>query len=245
MSLNNPHQTTPIEQILSQDISPEVPPTPPTPITPPTPPTPVSPTPPTPPTPTPTFEEEEEIIDEGIGEKKNPVITIFGKEYDRDSTIVMLTIIFIWGIIWKISGLWKTLKYDISFTIIFFLFAFYLLLSIKTSGKTSGGVVYELNILLTVEQMISILFGTVVLFVLFGKNLPVHKNCRPVIFKLTMSIIIILTTASLWVNVYTSGRMFRAIRKFKQGIYNVALTLFIIIALIFIKGSDCQEPNNE
>lgn len=186
-------------------------------------------------------EEEEEEEESEIGEKQNPIIAFAGQEYDRDSTIVGLLILFMWSLIWRSSGLSKALEHDTSFKFIYFIFAIYVLLNISTSGKTSGGVVYELNILLTVEQMISILFGTVVLFALFGKNLPVHENCRPVVFRLSMSIVVILTTASLWVNVWTSGRTFRAVRKFKQGVYNVALTLFIIIGLIFIKGNECAK----
>ncbi len=185
-----------------------------------------------------------EIEPEVIDEHQNPVLVILGKKYDIDSIAVGLLIICIWILIWKTSGLWKTLRYDISFTIIFFLFIFYNLTSIVTAGTASGSSVYELNILLTVEQMISILFGTIVLFALFGKNLPVHENCRPVVLKIVMSIVVVLTTASLWVSVWTSGRAFRTIRRFKQGIYNVALVLFIIVSLIFIKGNKCPDIKN-
>lgn len=187
--------------------------------------------------------EEEEEEEEDIGEKRNPILKFMGQEYDRDSAVVFGTIIVIWVLIWATSGLWKTLKYEPTFSGIFFLFIFYMLLQIHTSGTSSGGVVYELNILLTVEQMISILFGTIVVFTLFSHylrdKLNVHENCMKIIFKLSISTIIILTAASLWINVWTSGQAFRAVRKFKQGIYNVSLTLFIIIGLIIYKGADC------
>lgn len=190
-------------------------------------------------------EEDEEEEDE-IGSKQNPTIKFMGREYDRDTATVGFVIIFLWVLIWKYTGLYKTLmtekngQHDLLFTFIFLIFIVYVLLNIGTSGTSSGGVVYELNILLTVEQMISILFGTVVLFTLFGKNLPVHENCQPVVFKLMMSIVIILSISSLWVNVWTSGRTFRALRKFKQQIYNIALTLFITVGLIFVKGGQCK-----
>ena len=135
------------------------------------------------------------------------------------------------------------LKHDPLFRIIKLLFIAYLLVNWYTSGTSSGGVVYELNILLTVEQMISILFGTVVLFTIFSDKLNVHTSCKSVIFRLNMSIMVILTAASLWINVITTGQMFRAIRKFKQGIYNVALTFFIIVGMIYIKGNQCQLPD--
>lgn len=191
---------------------------------------------------TPVIVEEDEDEDEenGFGEKKNATWRFFGNEYDVDTTIVLLLTIVIWIIIWRTSGLYKTLRYDPIFIIIFLLFILYSIINIFTSGTTSGGVVHELNILLTVEQMISILFGTVVLFALFSDKIPLHRNCKAVVSKLTLSIIIILTTASLWVNVITSGRAFRAIRKFKQGVYNISLALFILIGIIFIKGKDCQ-----
>ena len=182
-------------------------------------------------------DEEEDVSQD----KLNPTISLFGVKYDRDSFVIGFLIIFIWAIVWITSGLRRTLFKDYSMTAIFFIFIIYILVNIFTSGKKSGSTIYELNILLTVEQMISILFGTVILFALFEKNLPVHQNCRSVIFKLNVSIIIVLTLASMWVNIFSSGRSFRFLRKFKQGIYNVALMLFIIIGLIFYKGNNCPK----
>jgi hypothetical protein len=184
--------------------------------------------------------EVEEDDKENIGEKQNPIVQIGKYKFDKDTIVIAFIIIFIWIFIWKISGLWKALKYDYTFTAIFFIFILYNILSITIAGTSSGGVVYELNILLTVEQMISILFGTMVMFFIFGDKLPVEPNCKNVITRLSVSIIIILTMASLWVNVWTTGRSFKAVRKFKQSIYNVALTLFIMIGLIIIKGG-CRE----
>lgn len=184
--------------------------------------------------------EDEDEDENGFGEKKNATWTLFGNEYDVDTTVVLLLTVVIWIIIWRSSGLYKTLRYDPIFIIIFLLFILYSIINIFTSGTSSGGVVHELNILLTVEQMISILFGTVVLFALFSEKIPLHQNCKAVVSRLTLSIIIILTTASLWVNVITTGRAFRAIRKFKQGVYNISLTLFILIGIIFMKGKDCE-----
>lgn len=182
--------------------------------------------------------------DETANIQKNdtmPMFFLFGERVDRDSAIVIYLIIFIWIAIWKTTQLYKILRYDKTFLIIFFMFILYMLININTSGTTSGGVIYELNILLTVEQMVSILFGTMVLFALFQDRLPVHENCRYIIQRIMIAIVIILGVASLWINVITSGKAFRAIRKFKQGIYNIALTLFIIVCLIFIKGSQCPK----
>jgi hypothetical protein len=189
------------------------------------------------------FEEEDDGIEfEEEDDQQNPAIEIFGNKYDRDTAIVVFIILFIWCVIWGVTGLWRTLiRRDFTFIFIFVIFCVYMLAMIASSGRTSGGVVYELNILLTVEQMISILFGTIVLFTLFGHNLPIHTNCKTVIFRLSLSIVIILTTASLWVNVWTSGRSFRALRKFKQGIYNVSLTLFILIGLIYLKAGNSTD----
>lgn len=188
------------------------------------------------PLPEPEVEEEESEI----GEKKNWTWTIGQREYDADTGIVMILIIGIWIAIWWGSGLYKTLSHSLLFIAVFWLFILYTFTNFLTSGTTSGGVVHELNILLTVEQMISILFGTIVLFTLFFERLPLHPNCSGIVFNLSISNLIILTMASMWVNVITSGRMFRAIRKFKQGIYNIALTLFILVAIIFVKGNKGQ-----
>lgn len=184
-------------------------------------------------------EEEEEIK-----EKHNPTIPffiLFGEHVDMDTAVIAYIVILMWIAIWYFTGLIKSVGKDILFTIIFVIFILYMMLNVKTSGTSSGGVVYELNILLTVEQMVSILLGTMVLFTLFADKLNVHQNCRIVIQKSLLSILIILTFCSLWVNVFTSGRAFRAVRKFKQGVYNVSLMLFVLVCLTFIRGNKFPE----
>lgn len=164
---------------------------------------------------------------------------MFDYDLDLDSISVSLIIVFMWLVVWYGSGLYKTLKYDWIFSLVFFLFIVYIVTGVISAGTTSGGIVYELNILLTVEQMISILLGSVILFTLFAKNLPAPEGCSPIVFRLLMSDVVILMIASLWVNVITTGRAFRFIRKLKQGIYNIALTFLIIVGIIYIKGVRC------
>lgn len=176
---------------------------------------------------------------ESIGENQNPVVRIFDYDLDVDSITVSLLIVFMWSLIWYGSGLYKTLRYDWVFSLIFILFIVYIVTGVLSAGTTSGGIVYELNILLTVEQMIAILMGSVILFTLFSKNLPAPEGCSPIVFRLLMSNVVILMIASLWVNVITTGRAFRFIRKLKQGIYNIALTFLIIVGIIYIKGVKC------
>lgn len=175
-----------------------------------------------------------------IGEKKNPTLTIGNYDFDIDSCVVMLLLILIWSFIWKTSGLWAMLKYDITFIFLYFFFIIYCVLNMFTSGNTSGSIVYELNILMNVEQMVSILFGTMILFTLFKDRLEIHQGCKKLISHLMMSIVIIMTIISLWVNVFVSGRAFRALRKFKQGVYNISLMLFLITGLIYIKQTTCM-----
>lgn len=180
-------------------------------------------------------EEEKTEEESEINEKRNPTISILGKDLDRDSFVVHMIIIAIWIFIWHMTKLLRAVWKDAVFTAVFFLFIIYNLASIATAGTSSGGVVYELNILLTVEQMVSILFGTIVLFALFHKNIPSTK-CEKIVTSICVYNIIILTISSLWVSVWTSGRAFRSIRKFKQGIYNIALSLFILIGVIYLKS---------
>jgi hypothetical protein len=182
--------------------------------------------------------------DSEIGEHENPTIKVGGYKLDVDSLIVCFLAIFIWVLVWATSGLFGTLKYDFSFIVIFFTFIIYMFVMCITSGFSAGNVIYELNILLNVEQMIAILYGTMILFALFNHNLysqlGLPDTCKPVVFKLIMNIVLILTLSSLWINVFTSGRSFRALRKFKQAVYNISLTLFVIICLIFIKNKECR-----
>jgi hypothetical protein len=173
-------------------------------------------------------------------EKTNPTLEVFHLKIDTDTLVVGLVVLLVWVLIWKTSGLWPLLFKDTIFAGIFILFFIYVIANVISAGVTSGSVVYELNVLLTVEQMISILLGSIIVFALFSNSIPVHENCKGVLTKLTMSSVMVLSVSSLWVNVITTGRAFRAIRKFKQGMYNIALALFIIIGLIYIKGNPCN-----
>jgi hypothetical protein len=194
---------------------------------------PVSPTPlpplPLPPTPM----DDEEIIEKG-----NPTIEFLGLELDVDSSVIMLTSVAIWVLIWYNSGLLRDLKRNWMYLVIFGFFILYTVANMITSGSKSGSVLYELNILLTVEQMIAILFGTVIVFVIFNDKLSIHPNAKSMINKLAFILVILLSVSSLWINVITSGRAFRAIRKGKQALYNIAYCLFIVIGLKALESSN-------
>ena len=125
---------------------------------------------------------------------------------------------------------------------IFGFFAIYLVANTFTAGNKSGGVIYELNILLTVEQMVSILYGTMVLFMLFNKNIPIEGANKIIVTNLSVIIIFLLTIASMWVNLYSSGRSFRFLRKFKQGVYNIALVCFSMILVVYLQTAPNPVP---
>ncbi len=176
--------------------------------------------------------------DDDIVEKHNPTVEFLGWNLDVDSTVIMLTSIALWVFIWYRTGLFDILPKDNSvYLLIFGFFILYSIINMITSGSKSGAVLYELGILLTVEQMIAILFGTVIVFTLFNDKLSIHQNQKSVISRISMSIVILLSFASLWVNVITSGRAFRAIRKSKQALYNISYCLFIVIGLLAFHSS--------
>jgi hypothetical protein len=169
---------------------------------------------------------------EELHETDNQAVNLFGYNFDIDTIIIVFVILTIWFLVWKTTGLFDQLFGIFIFKFIFVLFIVYMLSNILTSGTTSGGVVYELNILLTVEQMISILLGTIIMFTLFLPRLGLmDPKLQDITFKINLSIITILASASMWVTVITSGRVFRGVRKFKQGMYNMALILLIIICM--------------
>lgn len=172
---------------------------------------------------------------------RNPVIRVGKLKLDRDSVMIALVNLAAWVGVWGLSGMTRTLGKDYVFTGIFVVYMLYVLANMFSAGSTSGSVVYELNILLTVEQMISILLGSVVLFATFSHTLPIHAGCKPVVLSLIFSIAGILAASSMWVNLWNSGQAFRAVRKLKQGFYNIALALFLIICILILKGYDCSQ----
>lgn len=188
-----------------------------------------------------TVDETKEMIDLAedidIGKSDNPTISIGGVALDYDTMLVMLVTVVAWVTIWQQSGLLSQIIRNPSLLFVFLSFIGYCIMNVYTSGSTSGGVMYELNILLTVEQMISILFGTMVLFAVFYQRIPfIPDRCKFTIHKLIIPIVLVLTISSMWLNLVTSGRSFRALRKLKQGFYNIALALFIVISIVLLKG---------
>lgn len=181
---------------------------------------------------------ERELTDAG----QNPVIVIRGKKYDSDTIKIAIVIITIWVIIWYNTGLLEIIKADKIFLVIFAGFILWVIGNILTAGTTSGSVIFETNTLLTVEQMISILFGTMVIFALFHRKLKLESACKDFVGTIIAYIILLLGMASMWVNLINSGRIFKAIRRFKQSIYNIALSLFMTICLIAIRGGPCVIP---
>ena len=177
------------------------------------------------------------IDEEEIREKQNPIFELFGLRLDIDSTIAIGLGIFVWVYIWHVTGLLDLIHKKYSYLVIFSMFILYSLVNIVTSGSKSGGVVYELNILLTVEQMISILFGTMVVLTLFSEKIPTHPEIKRTVSRILISILMMLSLASMWINVITSGRAFRAIRKTKQSFYNISLALVATIGVLVFNSS--------
>jgi hypothetical protein len=185
--------------------------------------------------------DDEVIESDPLPETLNPTINIFGRDIDQDTLVIMSIMMVFWSLIFFRSGVTDVLGNNMTLYAIFILFSLYLLANTFTSGNKSGGVVYELNILLTVEQMVSILYGTMVLFMLFNKNIPIIDSFKPAITSVSVIIIFLLTIASMWVNLYTSGRSFRFLRKFKQGVYNIALVCFSMILVIYLQSANGQQ----
>ena len=187
--------------------------------------------------------EEDNVIDsDPLPESENPTIDVFGHKIDQDTLIIMGVMLVFWILIFFRSGVTDILQNNTTLYTIFIFFGLYLLANTFTSGHKSGGVVYELNILLTVEQMVSILYGTMVLFLLFNKNIPISDTHKAVVNNLGVIIIFLLTIASMWVNLYSSGRSFRFLRKFKQGVYNIALVCFSMILVIYLQSYNNLRP---
>lgn len=180
------------------------------------------------------------VPEDEIGEKGNPTFMFQGFEIDVDTARVVGLLLVIWIFIWRITGVYTSLRHDLLFTFIFISFTIYLLTALVTSGHYSGSITYELNILLSVEQMLIIVFGTVVLFTLFSSKLSVHESCAPVIKRINLAMLVLLCTANLWVSIYNSPRAFRTIRKMKQGIYNIVMIMFMVCLMIILRGNQCE-----
>ena len=194
--------------------------------------------------PSPTFNFSDNVLDvreeaeeTGVAEHRNPTIHINGYDIDIDSMVVILINIILWILFWFFSGIYVLIGRDLLSTILFFGFIVYMICNIIISGNTSGNVMYELNILMSVEQMVAILFGAIVLFTMFIPHFQtISSECRSVVQRIAVLILIVLTLASLWINLWTNGRAFRMVRKLKQGLYNLALCLFLMICIILSRG---------
>jgi hypothetical protein len=174
-------------------------------------------------------------LDQDVIERPNPTFDILNFKIDIDSLIVMGICLVSWIGIWRYTPLWQLLSRGRwYYKAVFGGFILYTLANVVTSGNKSGTVQYELNILLTVEQMISIMFGTVVVFLLFGDRLNLPSDAQQVVSLVSCIMLVVLGFASMWINVVTTGRAFRSVRKGKQAAYNIAYALFVVLGLVAI-----------
>jgi hypothetical protein len=175
-----------------------------------------------------------------IRESKTPTILIAGHQVDRDAVILGVSTLIVWGTIcWYIMNniqLPPMFKWPV--TIIMSLFAVYIVVAVLSMDPSSGGIVFELNNLTSVEQMISVILGSFVVFfglIFFIPSIPTET--RHVLITLACVSLLLLGVISMWVNTIMSGRAFRNLRRFKQAMYNMVLCLFIIQNWILLSSS--------
>jgi len=166
-----------------------------------------------------------------IREKKTPVITIGSWNVDRDAVFMGCGTMLLWGGIcfYIMRNIKLNPVFKVPVSIIMALFAVYIIVAVLSMDPSAGGIVFELNNLTSVEQMISVILGSFVVFfglIFFIPNVSI--NTRKVLITIACVSLLLLGIISMWVNTIMSGRAFRNLRRFKQAIYNMVLCLFVI-----------------
>lgn len=171
--------------------------------------------------------------DEGreIKESRLPTIDLLGYTIDRDALIVGVCVLLLWILlclfILRNTGL--STVFSMAIGLIMLLFAVYIIASVFSSEPSAGGVVFELANLTSVEQMISVITGSFILFFGLMLFLPSPDDrMKRVLCSLSLVSMLLIGAISMWVNTIMTGRAFRNLRKIKQAGYNIVLCLFII-----------------
>jgi hypothetical protein len=187
----------------------------------------------------PTIQESDDFIDskkpifvDNVQIHKEKTIRFLGKDIDLKSLYISILAIISSILIWYYTDILSDLIVDNNLLILFSVLIINFIAQIFTSSISAGSITLEQSKLLAVNQINSLLIGTILVFIFIMK---IHTDTNTKIFSVATILIIMNLLNSMNLSVRKNGSSIRTLRKIKEVFLNISITLFASLVYISMK----------
>ena len=155
---------------------------------------------------------------------------IFGRRFDKNSVIITITSIIILNVVYMHFGYFQNGIKNPDMVVVYLFAIVFLIGRLIMESDKYGGFVYEQESLLAIEQMNSLLLGSLVIIIYFGNDIVGDKRL------LRVSLVLLLLN-SLNIAVIEDGDRIKTIRTWKEGVLNFAIFLIVCSTVVEYNSS--------
>jgi hypothetical protein len=173
------------------------------------------------------------IDEEELNLKDTDTIQIRNMKFDKTSFIILISAMVIFTIIWAAAGLFGETKKTKGLFVIYIIAMKIFVYQIIYSSTFTGNITYEQSNLVSLEQLGSMFVGSIVVLTVFISNIKPYK-LHPKTFTILMLCIMLGSLMYVVISFRKTGYNLRIVRKVKQAIFNIVISLFIAIIYLNI-----------
>ena len=170
------------------------------------------------------------IVVEDVKLNVDDTLFIFGRRFDKNSVIITITSIIILNVVYMHFGYFQNGIKNPDMVVVYLFAIVFLIGRLIMESDKYGGFVYEQESLLAIEQMNSLLLGSLVIIIYFGNDIVGDKRL------LRVSLVLLLLN-SLNIAVIEDGDRIKTIRTWKEGVLNFAIFLIVCSTVVEYNSS--------
>lgn len=172
---------------------------------------------------------EAPIVVDDVTLTKDDTYFMFGRYFDKNSVIVTLLSFILINIIYVYFKFFQNGLDHPDVIAVYAVYIIFLVGRLVMESDKYGGFVYEQESLYTTEQMNSLLLGSLVVIIYFGKENVGHR-------KLLLLSLGLLLLNTLNIAVAEDGDDIKTIRSVKEGVLNLAVFLIVCSTVMEYNG---------
>jgi len=170
------------------------------------------------------------IVVDDVKLNVDDTLFIFGRRFDKNSVIITITSIIILNVVYMHFGYFQNGIKNPDMVVVYLFAIVFLIGRLIMESDKYGGFVYEQESLLAIEQMNSLLLGSLVIIIYFGNDIVGDKRL------LRVSLVLLLLN-SLNIAVIEDGDRIKTIRTWKEGVLNFAIFLIVCSTVVEYNSS--------
>lgn len=166
----------------------------------------------------------------------DPIIILFGYNIGLNNLVIKIAVIIITAIFWYIFGLFSFAKDNVILQIIFACVLIIPLIQIFTSSYLSGSFTLETSKVIHIDQMLSALLGSVLIYIYIYNNILItNATNKRIINYMFLGLIFVILIMQMHVNVKISGSQLKSVHLAKESAFNMIILTLIAISSISLK----------